>query len=465
MIVTCEKCNTSFDLDDSLIRDAGSEVKCSECDNVFTVYKSAPIEEPGPLLEPEEDSADSPRREEPDEEEFDLETLGLEEELEGEGLGEQREEAAEEETLGLQEGAAEEELDIEDFDFEGEPEAEGPAEVEEGAAAEEALEFETEVSSQEIPEVEEDAAEELDLEAISRAVEDAAAEPETAPGEAAPEDEVLDFDLLEPEEGQPGEESIEEIDFEGLSLDDEEEVPPEEEVSPVEGASEEEAPEEATEPMEEEVVIQQVEVEEEPEPVEEELMPSATAREAPPAGRRIGAPIIIVLVLLLAGGAIGAYVFLKGEVPFLKGGIPFLGKQKPAVVDAGNLHITLPAQKISTEFVENSAAGQLFVIRGMVRNDYPEARNFIKVRGVLYAQNGKAVQDKTAFCGNILSESQLKTIDKAAMDMRLQNRFGDGKTNFEVASGAEVPFMVLFSDLPHDFGEYSIQVVSSAKTQ
>ncbi|MEE9403077.1 MAG: zinc-ribbon domain-containing protein, partial [Desulfobacteria bacterium] len=128
MIVTCEKCNTSFDLDDDMIQESGSEVKCSECEHVFTAYKPAPVEEPEPSPELEGDAADFPLAEELAEEEFDIEALDLEEETE----------------------------------------AEGPAETEEEAAAGETPEP-----------VEEAAAEELDLEAISHAVEEAAEEPET----------------------------------------------------------------------------------------------------------------------------------------------------------------------------------------------------------------------------------------------------------------------------------------------
>ncbi|MBW2566585.1 MAG: zinc-ribbon domain-containing protein [Deltaproteobacteria bacterium] len=483
MIVTCEKCNTSFDLDDAMIQESGSEVKCSECEHVFQVYRPAPAEKTEPPPEPEGGAADSPQAEEPVEEEFDIEALGLEDEPEAEGPAEVKEEAAAEETLELAGGAAEEELDLEGFGFEDEPEAEEPAGVEEEAAAEETpepaggaaeeeldlenigledepeaegpAEVEEEAVAEETPEPAGDAVvEELDLEAISRAVEEAAQEPETVSDEAPRAEEVLDFDLLEPEEetaaGEPDEQ---EIDFEGLSVDDE--ITPEEEVTI------EEAPK--PEPVKEEPLVQEFEAEEEPEP--KIPMPPPKAAKALPAGKRVSKPLIIVLLLLLAGGALGGYVFMKGEVPFLKGGIPFLDKQKSAVVDPGNLHITLPDQKITTEFVENSTVGRLFVIKGIARNDYPEARNFIRVRGVLYAQDGKAVIDKKSYCGNVLSDSQLQTLDKTAMEMRMQNRFGVGKTNSNISTGTEVPFMVMFTDLPQDLGEFSVEVVSSAKAQ
>ncbi len=477
MIVTCEKCNTSFDLDDEMIRGSGSEVKCSECEHVFTVHRPAADEEPESPPEPEGGAAEPTQAEEPVEEEFDIDALGLEGEPE-----EAVEEPAAEETLELAGGADEEGLDLGDFNLEDEPEAEGPAEVKEEAAAEESLEpaggaaeeeldleavgleeeseeAVEEPAAEETPEPAGDAvAEELDLDAISRAVEEAAQEPRTVSDGAPREEEVLDFDLLEPEGETAAEEPGEqELDFDGLGFD--EEITPEEEVTV------EEAPGSEPEPVEEESLVQEFEPEEEPGPVDKIPMPPPAAAKAPPAGKSVSKPLILVLLLLLAGGGLGGYVFMKGEVPFLKGGIPFLGKQEPAVVDPGNLHITLLDQKITAEFVTNSTAGGLFVIKGIARNDYPEARNFIRVRGILYAQDGKSVQNKTSYCGNVLSDSQLQTLDKTAMEMRWQNRFGVGKTNFNISSGTEVPFMVVFSDLPQDFGEFGVEVVSSAKAQ
>ena len=45
MIITCEQCNTSFNLDESLLKPSGSKVKCSKCDNIFTAYPPSPPEE------------------------------------------------------------------------------------------------------------------------------------------------------------------------------------------------------------------------------------------------------------------------------------------------------------------------------------------------------------------------------------------------------------------------------------
>jgi len=38
MIITCNKCSTRFTLDDSLVAENGSKVRCSVCKNIFTAY-------------------------------------------------------------------------------------------------------------------------------------------------------------------------------------------------------------------------------------------------------------------------------------------------------------------------------------------------------------------------------------------------------------------------------------------
>jgi len=63
MIVQCEKCNSKFRLDETLLKEGGSKVRCSSCRHVFVAYppsetsSSWPDAEPGPaspVEEPEE---------------------------------------------------------------------------------------------------------------------------------------------------------------------------------------------------------------------------------------------------------------------------------------------------------------------------------------------------------------------------------------------------------------------------
>ena len=38
MIISCNECDSTFSVDDSLIKDTGSKVRCSKCNSVFLAY-------------------------------------------------------------------------------------------------------------------------------------------------------------------------------------------------------------------------------------------------------------------------------------------------------------------------------------------------------------------------------------------------------------------------------------------
>ena len=38
MIITCRKCKVSYQLDDSLVKEKGSKVRCSNCKQIFRVF-------------------------------------------------------------------------------------------------------------------------------------------------------------------------------------------------------------------------------------------------------------------------------------------------------------------------------------------------------------------------------------------------------------------------------------------
>ena len=57
MIVTCKECDSSFNVEDRLIKDDGSKVRCSQCQLIFTAYppslpaKEEPVATAPPGLE------------------------------------------------------------------------------------------------------------------------------------------------------------------------------------------------------------------------------------------------------------------------------------------------------------------------------------------------------------------------------------------------------------------------------
>jgi len=125
------------------------------------------------------------------------------------------------------------------------------------------------------------------------------------------------------------------------------------------------------------------------------------------------------------------------------------------------MYISLLEELTTGQHVDNKTAGRLFVIRGKLRSDYPGPRNFIRVKGVLYLPDGNVARDQTVYCGNVLSDADLKILNKQSIRKKLANRFGDNKSNFRVPPGRVLPFMVVFSDIPHELGEFSVEVVDS----
>ena len=205
---------------------------------------------------------------------------------------------------------------------------------------------------------------------------------------------------------------------------------------------------------------------EEEEQIEDEVVDEEPlAEETTPAKkRRVSKPLVVLLILvLLAGGSYGTYVlldFMNIEIPFISK-IPFISDYiKPKVSDpAGSLKID--TLDVNSKFLLNVKDGKLFVITGRVKNGYSDVRRFISINGRLYKKGKILAQTETVFCGNILSDIELSNIELEAIKKRLSNRFGDNKSNMEIKPGGELPFMLIFSNLPEDLEEFSIEVAGS----
>jgi len=411
MIVTCESCDTRFELDDDLVSESGSDVKCSKCNHTFKVYRPTSVQAPeGPSTEELEETLD----------------LNLDED---------------------QEEPDQADLDIDSLNFEEASPREETAQVKE----------------------------ELDLEALSRALEEEDEEPDGA-DQAGPED-VLDFDLLDAEEKPAGA---------ALNLDDLglEEDSTAQEFTGMEGSREKQIfgaldketaagpvdiePEELPDDISKAALVESAE----PETREVRAKPfpppvTPAAQRSPAPRKAVGTPVLIFLVIgLLAGSAFGVYSilsYLDIRIPFLES---FMGGAEITAVDPGNLHIALPDKYITSHFVENRKAGRLFVIQGKARNDYDQVRSFIVVKAVLYSTNeGKEIVNQIGYCGNVLSDNELQSLDRAVIEEKLHNKFGHKRSNFRIPPAREIPFVFVFFDVPKDVGEFAVEVVSSLPAQ
>jgi len=444
MIITCEDCNASFDFNENLLEPTGSKVRCSKCGHIFRVFPKAFEEQTLPVeSSPESQAAQAAaEKEKAFEGELDLD-LAPEpgDEIGTEDLdlppGLKKGEAAEAKALAGDGADFEvEEIDLSDIkrmlDDSDESEA-----AEAKALAGDGADFE---------------AEEIDLSDIERMLDDSD-ESET---------QKLDFDDLKSElelkeastleiknaaEGiEPGLEDTA-AKLEQLQVDD-----AVEEIVKAEAASAHEAP--LAEQPSESVTTENLIYEE----------PTATVAEpqkaAKPARKKtVGTPVLALLIIvLLAGIAVFALLFAEIDLSYVSDfpkNLPYAGKFLGSKVeDVGNRKIAIYG--LGSKFVENTKNSNLFVIIGKARNDYASPRRFIKVSGKLYPKSKKLVKTQIVLCGNVLSNSELSKMSMEDIRKRLM-----GSADIWVDPGKHIPFMIVFSSLPENLNEFSVEVIES----
>jgi hypothetical protein len=177
-----------------------------------------------------------------------------------------------------------------------------------------------------------------------------------------------------------------------------------------------------------------------------------------PAPRKGISPLILIALILAVIAAVGygGYMLLNS----MGISIPFISQLSPSKVqDPGNFKIK--PFDISSKFVDNTKSGNFFIIMGKVKNEYPTARGSIQVIGKLYTKDKAMAKAETVFCGNILSDIDLANADLATIRERLQNRSGDNGTNLKVAPGNAISFMIVFSNLPDNLEDFTLEVKAS----
>jgi predicted Zn finger-like uncharacterized protein len=186
-------------------------------------------------------------------------------------------------------------------------------------------------------------------------------------------------------------------------------------------------------------------------------------------GRRSG--LFLALAIFCAALAIGLYFLSARPEPLaLSDGSDQAPAEAqptgPAAVSAdpnGTEYITFTQKDNLKHFYRNNAKeGQILIITGMVRNNYPEPRSFIRLRGTLLDQGGTILADRFVYAGNTVSEDDLLNLPISEILARLNIKGGQNNRNMKIPPGQEVPFMVVFDKLPPARDEYRIIPVGSS---
>ncbi|WP_305042067.1 DUF3426 domain-containing protein [Geoalkalibacter sp.] len=494
MIIKCEKCGTRFRMADEKMQPDGIKVRCAKCQAVF---RAMPTEAPPASMPPAETprQAPAPQTELPGGFDFAAgpaspETQQPEDDFD---FG-----TAERSTAEEPQG---DDFDLGDFDIDRDTSASPDFEKVVPATEPDAINFNKAIPEEEGTDefgdfsfteaMDEDFAEgarppEQDQDALGdfSFAEDQSAIP------PAEDKEEFDFSPEEPGAQAPVEEE-EDFDFSAEDLgatftEDEEE---EEEIALVAG----EAPEADRDFSDEDFSLSSADESDElPPRPSAKLAPAAAAADAalsakatdmapaagaaerlPPRAEEAAAPLIarpaprkspvaslmvFLLVLLIVLTAITGYLFWqKGPQAFEQLILGLTGEK--AVPPGSQEGIDLRA--LQSLFVANQEAGELFVIHGQAVNRFAEPRSAIQVKGVVYAADGKPILQQTVFCGNALSDEDLRTLPYAGIEEAMNNQFGETLSNLNVRPGQTIPFTIVFRNLPPNMSEFTVEIVDS----
>lgn len=182
----------------------------------------------------------------------------------------------------------------------------------------------------------------------------------------------------------------------------------------------------------------------------------ATARKR--GGKSHLLPILLVIILVLIGGAAAIFLWVPELIP------DSLSMLKPAekqeLTDMGVRRLSFKA--VTGSFVDSEISGNLFVIQGMVSNDYPKPRSFILIKGSILDDKGQIVTRKLAYAGNSFDEGEIKSMPLEEVNKAMKNRYGRDKKNVNMPPGALTPFTIVFENLPKNLSEFTVEAVSSS---
>lgn len=115
--------------------------------------------------------------------------------------------------------------------------------------------------------------------------------------------------------------------------------------------------------------------------------------------------------------------------------------------------------------VKNDKLGTLTVLEGRVRNNFTDSRELIHLEAELLDAEGKTLAAQSQIAGVSLNSFQLEVLDKDELEKVLKNTVDIVSANINVLPGSEVPFTVVFTEVPAGAVEYKVRIVNAQLTK
>ena len=185
--------------------------------------------------------------------------------------------------------------------------------------------------------------------------------------------------------------------------------------------------------------------------------PIRPARRKGPSGLLL---IILLIILVLLCGIIALNFVAPQYLPKSLSLFKFKSDEGNEIIDPGISKLSFKG--VTGTFIQSAKEDQLFVIKGMVVNEYPKSRSYILVKGTILDSKGQVVKRKLAYAGNTFPENRIKEMTLDQINDQLKNRPGNGNINVDITPGRAIPFMIILGNLPEDLSEFTVEAVSSS---
>ena len=167
--------------------------------------------------------------------------------------------------------------------------------------------------------------------------------------------------------------------------------------------------------------------------------------------------ILLLLALVLAVLVAGGFILWKSGPAGVEQLISKLTGQPGANEAKGEIRLS----NLQGSFITNRKEGELFVIHGSAINNFSEAQAAIQVKGVIFDKSGEQLLQKTIYCGNPISDNDLRKLPYSKMEEMMGNQFGESLANLNVTPNQSIPFTIVFRKLPKTLSEFIVEVADS----
>ena len=178
-------------------------------------------------------------------------------------------------------------------------------------------------------------------------------------------------------------------------------------------------------------------------------------------GRLDGAFSLLLCIGLIFGG-IWAWkhtTYLDGLKALI---VPYISPEDSAPVEPSALLEKLEIRDWRQYQVKNEKLGALIVIEGKVKNNFTTPRELIRLEAQLFDAQGKVLTSRQQLAGASLSAFQLQLLDKEELEKALNSKLDIIASNIDVMPGGEVPFMVVFTDIPAGASDFKLRIIEAS---